>query len=133
MGTLDYNAFLEEFRSVEKTPEAKAAFAEKVKQMVSGQSLEEKQEALKTIANRVNEIKAALDLSDVTSMASVEYIAKTYFQKSRSWLSQRLNANKINGETVELTNEEKKILATALSDLSLEFQKKSLSILQMVN
>ena len=46
-----------------------------------------------------------------------EYIAKTYFNKSRQWLYQRINGNIVNGKQASFTKEEIDILNHALNDI----------------
>ena len=57
-------------------------------------------------------------LEDIYEAVSWSYIARHYFGKSRSWLSQRINSFKIHDKAVEFTASEKKILLNALLDLS---------------
>ena len=49
---------------------------------------------------------------------SLSEISKTYFGKSRGWLSQRLHENKVRGRRVSLKPEEINILKSALLDIS---------------
>lgn len=56
-------------------------------------------------------------LEKISPMVSMSYIAKTYFNKSRGWLCQRINGLKVNGKRAEFTEEEKKILSHALNDM----------------
>ncbi|NLX66593.1 MAG: DUF5053 domain-containing protein [Bacteroidales bacterium] len=48
----------------------------------------------------------------------MSYIAKNYFNKTKSWLSQRINGNEVNGKPVQFTPEEIDTLNGAISDLS---------------
>ena len=57
-------------------------------------------------------------LKEVLPAISVTYIAKTYFNRSRSWLLQRIYGNTVNGVQAKFTDEELKILEKALRDLS---------------
>jgi len=57
-------------------------------------------------------------LDSVLPAISLSYIAKTYFNKSRSWLAQRINGNKVNGVQAQFSEEELRILDFALKDLS---------------
>jgi len=47
----------------------------------------------------------------------MSYIAKTYFGKTKTWLYQRLNGNKVNGKEARFTEEEARQLQAALHDL----------------
>ncbi len=57
-------------------------------------------------------------LKTVLPAISLSYIAKTYFNKSRSWLNQRINGNIVNGVQAKFSPEELHTLDLALKDLS---------------
>ncbi len=61
------------------------------------------------VRNRIKSVLPAISLS---------YIAKTYFNKSRSWLTQRINGNMVNGTQAKFTQDELHTLDFALKDLS---------------
>ena len=56
-------------------------------------------------------------LGDVPDILSMSYIAKNYFGKSRTWLYQRINGNKVNGKPAYFTRSERKQLQEALHDI----------------
>ena len=56
-----------------------------------------------------------LNISDIISMS---YIAKNYFNKSKSWLSQRVNEFDVNGKPAKFTTEEISTLNFAFDDIS---------------
>jgi len=56
-----------------------------------------------------------LNISDIISMS---YIAKNYFNKSKSWLSQRVNEFDVNGKPAKFTTEEISTLNFAFNDIS---------------
>ncbi|MBR0263562.1 MAG: DUF5053 domain-containing protein [Prevotella sp.] len=56
-------------------------------------------------------------LGTVPEAISMSYIAKTYFGKTKTWLYQRLNGNKVNGKEARFTEEEARQLQAALHDL----------------
>ena len=56
-----------------------------------------------------------LIISDIISMS---YIAKNYFNKSKSWLSQRINEFDVNGKPAKFTQEEISTLNFAFDDIS---------------
>mgnify|MGYP002619259389 CR=1 FL=1 len=56
------------------------------------------------------------------------YIAKTYFEKSRSWLAHKLNGNVVNGKVSQFTDEELGILKSALNDMSRKLGSLSVSL-----
>ena len=57
-------------------------------------------------------------LRDVLPAISVAYIARQYFGRSRAWLTQRINGDKINGKPATFTPEELQTMRAALRDLS---------------
>ncbi len=57
-------------------------------------------------------------LEEVGDMLNLSYIAKTYFKKSRAWLSQRVNGNNVNGRPCRFTQEELNTFNFALRDMS---------------
>lgn len=61
-------------------------------------------------------IKQALDF--VPKGMNLAYIAEHYFGKSRSWLSQRINGNIVNGKPCGFTEDELVIFRKALRDMS---------------
>lgn len=56
-------------------------------------------------------------LGNLPDAISLSYIAKNYFGKSRSWLLQRINGNKVNGKEARFSAEERLQLQNALHDL----------------
>lgn len=69
-----------------------------------------------------------LVLDGIYESVSWSYIAKHYFGKSRSWLSQRVNGLKIHNKEVQFSTEEKNTLMRALIDLSEKFKNTALVI-----
>ena len=67
-------------------------------------------------------------LDGIYESISWSYIARHYFGKSRSWLSQRINGLKIRNKEVQFTESEKKILLNALLDLSNNIKRTALII-----
>ena len=57
-------------------------------------------------------------LKSVLPAISLSYIAKTYFNKSRSWLNQRVNGNMVNGTHAKFSQEELATFDFALRDIS---------------
>lgn len=57
-------------------------------------------------------------LSGTASSLSVSEFAKQYFDKSASWLHQRINGNEVHGKVVTFTEKELKILSDALKDVA---------------
>ena len=64
------------------------------------------------------EINLKKQLSEVSDIIGMNYIAKTYFGKARGWLNQRINGNIVNGEKSKFTNDELAKFQAALNDVS---------------
>ena len=116
-------ADFEKFKSM--SPEERAAFQEERAQQVEAMSenervafIENTRKGLGAIKDELQDVKLALELGDVANAISLSYIAKAYFGKSKTWLYQRLNGNKVNGKPAQFTEEERKRFAEALRDLS---------------
>ncbi len=69
----------------------------------------------KMIAEETEHIRQ--QLGEVPEILSMSYIAKNYFGKSRTWLYQRINGNKVNGKPAYFTRSERKQLQDALQDI----------------
>lgn len=63
-------------------------------------------------------LKIKEKMREVSEIVSMSYIAKTYFNKTRSWMSQRINELEVNGKPARFTPEEIETLNTAFKDLS---------------
>lgn len=61
--------------------------------------------------------KVRKKLGELPEAISLSYIAKNYFGKSRSWLLQRINGNKVNGKEAHFSSGEIRQLQNALHDL----------------
>lgn len=57
-------------------------------------------------------------LSEVLPFISVSEFAKQYFDKSASWLHQRINGNEVHGKIATFTERELKTLSDALKDVA---------------
>ena len=73
--------------------------------------------ASKTLSD-AKDLKIKEQLSQITEMISMAYIAKTYFSKSKSWLSQRINEFDVNGKPAKFLPEELDTLNFAIQDIS---------------
>ena len=61
-----------------------------------------------TIAEQLGDLKQALPMA---------YIAEHYFNKSASWLSQRVNGTPVRGRVYALNSEQKEIFNRALREI----------------
>ncbi|MBR1410793.1 MAG: DUF5053 domain-containing protein [Prevotella sp.] len=89
---------------------------------ISGAELEEGMNQFiqgldKTLAE-ADEMIARHRLGEIPEAISFSYIAKKYFGKSRGWLMQKLNGNKVNGKQASFTDGERQQFREALQDLS---------------
>lgn len=66
----------------------------------------------------IEETKVKMQLMEITEIVSLSYIAKNYFHKTRTWLYQKINGNKVNGKEASFTKEEINILNHAIQDIS---------------
>lgn len=64
------------------------------------------------------EIKIKEQLKEISEIISLSYIAKKYFNKTRTWIYQRINENTVHGKTVKFTDEELDTLRFAIKDIS---------------
>lgn len=58
---------------------------------------------------------------EMHSIIPMKIIARDYFGKSASWLSQRINGTKVRGKVYTLNAEQKQIFNHAMQDLSAKF------------
>ena len=71
----------------------------------------------KDIVAETDEFLIKAKLNDVSKMVSMSYIAKEYFNKSRSWLHQRINGYLVNGKQATFTKDERETLNRAFKEL----------------
>lgn len=76
---------------------------------------------IREILNEIDVIKEKVNLQEqlkeVSEIISLSYIAKKYFNKTRSWLYQKINENIIHGKRCKFTDEELKTLQFALDEI----------------
>lgn len=118
-----------------KTKEEKDAFFKARKARFEAKTLEEQEEyklkseeGLKATIDRAEEVLLIAQLGDLAGALSLSFIAKKYFNRSKSWLYQRLNGYKVNGKPAQFTPDERKLLADALLDISRLAKDMALSI-----
>lgn len=121
--TADMLADFEKYKNM--SPKERAIFQEERARKMEAMSDDDKaafrkstHKGLEAIQEELQNVKLALELGDVANAISLSYIAKAYFGKSKNWLYQRLNGNKVNGKPAQFTEEERKQFAEALRDLS---------------
>lgn len=82
------------------------------------QGISEFDEGMHKIIAEADEMIFRAKLGDLPNALSFSYIAQKYFGKSRAWLMQKVNGNKVNGKVAAFTNEERRQFREALKDLS---------------
>ena len=75
-------------------------------------------EGMRKLIEDADEMIFRAKLGDLPEAISFSYIAQKYFGKSRGWLMQKVNGNKIRGKTVSFTDDERRQFREALQDLS---------------
>ena len=82
------------------------------------QGVEQFDEGMRKIIADADEMVFRAKLGDLPDALSFSYIAQKYFGKSRGWLMQKVNGNKVNGKFAAFTDEERRQFREALQDLS---------------
>ena len=82
------------------------------------QGVEQFDEGMRKIIEDADEMIFRAKLGDLPDALSLSYIAKKYFGKSRGWLMQKVNGNRVNGRIATFTDEERRQFREALQDLS---------------
>lgn len=75
-------------------------------------------ESARKTLNDARILKVKEQMSEISDIISMSYIAKTYFNKSKSWLSQRINGYDVNGKPAKFSPEEIDTLNSAFEDIS---------------
>lgn len=75
-------------------------------------------ESARSTLYKAKKLKIKEQMHEVSEIVSMSYIAKTYFNKTKSWLSQRINELNVNGKPAQFTPEELEILNAAFQDIS---------------
>lgn len=111
-----------------ETDEERKAFRTEVEAFANSKNEEEKQLVSDAFIKGANEACVRADelidnvlrskLDGIYESVSWSYIARTYFNKSRAWLNQRINGLMIHGKEVQFTYNEKQTLLQALRDIS---------------
>lgn len=134
MGTdREINNLLNEFLQLE-TDEQRRQFQGKIAHTLSGKTEEEKREFAEILSNKaqqtIDQSQALIDeydfkqaLKDIVPAITWSYIAEEYFNKSRSWFSQRMNGYHVNNKVATFTDDEIDLLSDSLLDLSERIKK----------
>ena len=82
------------------------------------QGVNEFNDGMRQVVDEADELIFRAKLGDLPEALSLSYIAKKYFGKSRGWLMQKVNGNKVNGKVAAFTDDERLMFRRALQDLS---------------
>lgn len=107
--TAENMAQIEQIKAMATTPEDEAA----IKEFVARQ-LEDIEEDV----TEMEEMTYRLQMEEVLEIVNLSYIAKKYFGRTQSWLSQRINGCIVNGKKATFTSSEIETLNHALSDIA---------------
>lgn len=80
--------------------------------------IEQFDDGMRKIIAEADEMIFRAKLGDLPNALSFSYIAQNYFGKSRGWLMQKVNGNRVNGKVAAFTDEERRKFREALQDLS---------------
>ena len=95
---------------IKRYNDANGDMAETEKELYGSKAVDDDLEALKA-----EKIRTAM--GELGNAISFAYIAKHYFGKSQSWLTQRLNGSKVNGKTARFNKSELIQFQNAIHDL----------------
>ena len=82
----------------------------------------------KETAERATQLAIKQKLKDMLPAISLVYIAKTYFNKTDTWLYQRVNGNVVNGKPASFSPAELETMKFALNDISYKLGSLSASL-----
>ena len=107
--TAENMAQIEQIKAMATTPEDEAAIEEFI-----ARELEDIEEDVA----EMEEMTYRLQMGEVLEIVNLSYIAKKYFGRTQSWLSQRINGCIVNGKKATFTESEINTLNSALSDIA---------------
>jgi hypothetical protein len=112
-----------------KTDEEREAVTKQLRELHKNDSPETSMENIKDIGERVGALSVEVKLLELQKHGiSLAYIATDFLGKSRSYLSQRLHKNRINGKRASLTASEIKKISEGLKIMSAKLQELSASL-----
>ena len=107
--TAENMAQIEQIKAMATTPEDEAAIEEFIARQL---------EDIEEDVAEMEEMTYRLQMGEVLEIVNLSYIAKKYFGRTQSWLSQRKNGCIVNGKKATFTESEIKTLYSALSDIA---------------
>ncbi|MFV0346630.1 MAG: DUF5053 domain-containing protein [Bacteroidales bacterium] len=110
---------------VERSAEEQELFNKQLEEKYKNISAQDVDKILPTIGEHIAELKIAAELPSVLEIVSISYIAEKNFNKSRVWLSQKINRNIVNGKPSKFTASELEVLRSALEDIAYQIHNTS--------
>ena len=107
--TAENMAQIEQIKAMATTPEDEAASEEFIARQL---------EDIEEDVAEMEEMTYRLQMGEVLEIVNLSYIAKKYFGRTQSWLSQRINGCIVNGKKATFTESEINTLNSALSDIA---------------
>lgn len=107
--TAENMAQIEQIKAMATTPEDEAAIEEFIARQL---------EDIEEDVAEMEEMTYRLQMGEVLEILNLSYIAKKYFGRTQSWLSQRINGCIVNGKKATFTESEINTLNSALSDIA---------------
>lgn len=107
--TAENMAQIEQIKAMATTPEDEAAIEEFVALQLG---------AIEEDVVEMEEMTYRLQMGEILEIVNLSYIAKKYFGRTQSWLSQRINGCTVNGKKATFTESEVNTLNLALSDIA---------------
>ena len=107
--TAENMAQIEQIKAMATTPEDEAAIEEFIASQL---------EDIEEDVAEMEEMTYRLQMGEVLEIVNLSYIAKKYFGRTQSWLSQRINGCIVNGKKATFTESEINTLNSALSDIA---------------
>ena len=107
--TAENMAQIEQIKAMATTPEDEAVIEEFIARQL---------EDIEEDVAEMEEMTYRLQMGEVLEIVNLSYIAKKYFGRTQSWLSQRINGCIVNGKKATFTESEINTLNSALSDIA---------------
>ena len=107
--TAENMAQIEQIKAMATTPEDEAAIEEFIARQL---------EDIEEDVAEMEEMTYRLQMGEVLEIVNLSYIAKKYFGRTQSWLSQRIIGCIVNGKKATFTESEINTLNSALSDIA---------------
>ncbi|MBE6281265.1 MAG: DUF5053 domain-containing protein [Bacteroides sp.] len=107
--TAESMAQIEQIKAMATTPEDEAIIEEFVARQL---------ENIEDDVAEMEEMTYRLQMGEVLEIVNLSYIAKKYFGRTQSWLSQRINGCTVNGKKATFTETEIETLNHALDDIA---------------